>query len=88
MSADAEHVVGRHWVFGIGTDVVSRWYVDQTNAASVSGYALLHARAGYRWEGDAYRPEILAHGRNILGTKYITFAEPDPDGNSYRPIIV
>jgi hypothetical protein len=23
--------------------------------------------------------------RNLLGTEYIAFTEPDPDGNSYQP---
>ena len=84
-SADAEYVLAKHWVFGIGSDAVSRWYVDQTNNAWAVGYVLLHARIGFRWRGEGYRAEILGSGRNILGTEYIAFTEPDPDGNSYQP---
>lgn len=78
-------MLARHWVFGLGVDAVSRWYVDQANALSSSGYALLHGRAAYRWSRQGYRAEVGAWGRNITGAKYIAFTEPDPDGNSFQP---
>ena len=29
--------------------------------------------------------EISFQGRNLTGTEYVAFSEPDPDGNSYQP---
>jgi iron complex outermembrane recepter protein len=85
LSADAEYVLAHHWVLGLGTDGASRSYVDQTNTLTAPGYMLLHARAAYRWSVQDYRAELGVWGRNILGTRYIAFTEPDPDGNSFQP---
>jgi len=34
---------------------------------------------------DHRAADIPISGRNILGTLYYGFTEPDPDGNSYQP---
>ena len=84
-SAYAQYILAKHWVLGVGGDAVSSWYVDQSNTTKTDGYALLHLRLAFRWSTAAYRGEIFAYGRNVLGTKYIGFTEPDPDGNSFQP---
>jgi iron complex outermembrane receptor protein len=84
-SANAQYLLARHWVLGAGADLVSHWYVDQSNQTTADGYALLHVRAAYRWQVPGYAGEIFAVGRNILGKQYVAFTEPDPDGNSYQP---
>ena len=84
-SANAQYLLARHWVLGAGGDVVSQWYVDQSNQAATSGYVLVHVRAAYRWQVASYAGELFAVGRNILGKQYVAFTEPDPDGNSYQP---
>ena len=82
---DAEYRVGRHWVAGLGLDTVSGWYIDPSNEASTDAYALVNPRVAYRWSAGSYAAEITAAARNLFGTQYIAFTEPDPDGNSYQP---
>jgi iron complex outermembrane receptor protein len=85
VAANLQYVLGGHWVFGVGLDGVSSWYVDQANNLSANGYALVHLRLAYRWVGKGYRGELFAYARNLFGEKYIAFTEPDPDGNSFQP---
>ncbi|HXY42264.1 MAG TPA: hypothetical protein VEQ10_21490, partial [Vicinamibacteria bacterium] len=73
------------WVFGLNDLTLSRAYVDATNTAWGDGYSLLGARAARRWKLGKGEAELYAVGRNVTGTKYIAFTEPDPDGNSYHP---
>lgn len=82
---DAEYRVGSHWLAGVGLDASSGWYIDQTNLVSTDAYSLLNPRIAYRWTAGHYTAEILATARNLLGSEYIAFTEPDPDGNSYQP---
>ncbi len=70
---------------GAGTDTYSNWYVDASNATSVSGYTLLNARIAWRVRLAGTTSELTLQGRNLTSTKYIAFTEPDPDGNSYQP---
>jgi iron complex outermembrane recepter protein len=85
VNADAQYVLAQHWVFGLGADAISSWYVDQTNTTSAHGYVLLNLRLAYRWHTTDYRAELFAYGRNLLALRYIAFTEPDPDGNSFQP---
>jgi hypothetical protein len=52
---------------------------------SADGFALCNPRVGYRWKWGHYSAEVSLQGRNVFGTEYIAFTEPDPDGNSYQP---
>ncbi len=70
---------------GLSGEVSSPWYVDPSNAASVPGYTLLHARLAWRIRPGGLDSEVTLSGRNLTGEKYIAFTEPDPDGNSYQP---
>jgi iron complex outermembrane recepter protein len=85
LALDAEYHVGGHWVAGLGLDVSSGWFIDQTNATSTDAYALVNPRVAYRWNSGAQTAEVFASARNLLGSEYIAFTEPDPDGNSYQP---
>lgn len=82
---DAEYTWDSHWVFGVGAEIQSGWFIDQSNVASVDGFTLLNPRFAYRWTGGSYRGEISLSARNVFGQQYIAFTEPDPDGNSYQP---
>ena len=82
---DVEYLARPGFFLGGSAEFQSRSSIDATNAAWVGGFALLHARLGFRFEALGARAELLLSGRNILGEKYIAFTEPDPDGNSYQP---
>jgi iron complex outermembrane receptor protein len=73
------------WVVGVSDLTLSKAYVDATNATWIDGYSLLGARAAHRFKLAKGEAELYAIGRNITGTRYIAFTEPDPDGNSYHP---
>jgi outer membrane receptor protein involved in Fe transport len=51
----------------------------------VDGYTLLSARAEWTFPVAGREWELSLQGRNLTGTKYVAFTEPDPDGNSYQP---
>jgi outer membrane receptor protein involved in Fe transport len=82
---DGQVRLARDLTIGATSETLSRWYVDPTNATSVDGYTLLHARLAYQVRVGGTRFEATASVRNILGKEYIAFSEPDPDGNSYQP---
>jgi iron complex outermembrane receptor protein len=81
---DGAYTVGPATV-GVTSETVGRWYVDPSNAASVDGYTLLHARLTWRLAVGGTRAAITAEVRNIFAVRYMGYTEPDPDGNSYQP---
>ena len=83
--ADGQVNLTRGLSVGVSGELLSRWYIDPTNATSVDGYVLMHARIAYRVPVRPTRLEITAAVRNAFDTEYIAFTEPDPDGNSYQP---
>jgi outer membrane receptor protein involved in Fe transport len=83
--ADVEYTASDHWTVGVAMDSQSRSYVDATNLVWIDGYALVHPRVSFKWKAGDTRVEVLAIVRNVFGTEYIAFTEPDPDGNSYQP---
>ena len=85
LAADAEYTFKQHWVVGANVFAESMWYVDQSNVPTSDGYWLLSPRLAYRWKGGNYRGEVMFTARNLTGTEYMAFTEPDPDGNSYQP---
>jgi iron complex outermembrane recepter protein len=82
---DIEYRYRNRLFAGFGADMTSRAYIDQTNVGYAWGYALFNPRVGYRWNSASLKGEITLSARNAFGKKYIAFAEPDPDGNSYQP---
>ncbi len=75
----------RGWVIGGGVFGQTMQYVDPGNTMTADGFALLTPRFGYRWTGNGYRGELMLQSRNVFGSQYMAFTEPDPDGNSYHP---
>jgi iron complex outermembrane receptor protein len=82
---DGEYAIDGHFSVGLNLFGQSASYVDQTNVASIDGFALVNPRVSYRFGRAPYRAELMLQVRNLLGTEYIAFTEPDPDGNSYQP---
>jgi iron complex outermembrane recepter protein len=82
---DIEYLVDRNWVLGLSAFGQSRQFVDHSNAMSADGFLLCNPRIGYRWKLGRYTAEVSLQGRNVFGTEYIAFTEPDPDGNSFQP---
>lgn len=72
---------------GLGTETVSRAYIDGANIESeaVAGYTLIGARVTYGWHIAGLRGEIRLQGRNLGDVRYVAFSEPDPGGNAYQP---
>ncbi len=70
---------------GASAQIMSRAYIDGSNAIWIDGYTLLNARLAYRVRIGGVNGELLLSGRNLASTDYIAFTEPDPDGNSYQP---
>jgi iron complex outermembrane receptor protein len=85
LAFDGAYLYDKRLEFGLSVFAQSGWFVDQTNAASVSGYTLVNPRVTYKLGKVPYRTELFLQVRNLLGTEYIAFTEPDPDGNSYQP---
>jgi len=81
---DFEYRPATNWFMGLSGEMQSRNYVDPTNIPLTGGYTLVHARAGYRWQGLKHRGEFTVALRNAFNKSYIAFTEPDPDGNSYQ----
>ena len=69
----------------VNTLVMSRAYIDPTNATYIDGYGLLNARLSKDWTFNKFQLGGFVAGRNLNNTQYIAFTEPDPDGNSYQP---
>jgi iron complex outermembrane recepter protein len=82
---DGEYLVKGRFAVGLNVFGQSMWYVDPSNAASVDGFVLVNPRVSYRFGGASYRGELIFTVKNLFGTEYIAFTEPDPDGNSYQP---
>ncbi len=82
---DAEYRITPTLMVGVGAQLWTRAYVDPSNVAWVGGYTLIDARVAWKTRIAGAETEILVSGRNLGGKKYIAFAEPDPDGNSYHP---
>ena len=82
---DGEYTWEKRLTVGLDIFGQSGWYVDQSNAASVDGFVLVNPRVTYKLGKAPYRTELFLQVRNLFGTEYIAFTEPDPDGNSYQP---
>ncbi len=81
---DVRYAITPSWYVGASTEVQSRNEVDPTNVPYTAGYALYHARAGWRWHTKSLHGEVELAVRNAFDKVYVAFTEPDPDGNSYQ----
>jgi len=95
--AEAVYSVTPHLVVSLGTELQSKWAI-YTDARAYNGdldpaiyqnwqdgFNLYHARVAYDWNLWKLNGELSLAVRNISGTDYMAFTEPDPDGNSYQP---
>jgi iron complex outermembrane recepter protein len=83
--------------FTISTEFQSRWAIYTDPAAyngdldpSIyqnwqDGFNLFHASVSYLLKIKKTQGEFTLFVRNIGGTAYMAFTEPDPDGNAYHP---
>lgn len=85
LAFDGEYRFAHKVSAGLGVFAQSGAFVDQTNNTSVDGYVLVNPRMSYRLASGPYQADLVLQVRNLLGTEYIAFTEPDPDGNSYQP---
>jgi iron complex outermembrane recepter protein len=85
LAFDGEYTIAGRLALGLGIFAQTGSFVDQTNIPTVDGYTLVNPRVTYRLGKAPYRTELVFEARNLLGTEYIAFTEPDPDGNSYQP---
>ncbi len=82
---DLQYDFARNWAVGLTTGTESKAWVDATNVPFIDGYTLVGLRLSRFFQAGGMMMELSAQARNLLGTKYIAFTEPDPDGNSYQP---
>jgi outer membrane receptor protein involved in Fe transport len=95
--AELVYAVNKDFKISIGSEYQSKWaiYTDQkayNNELNPSiyrnwqdGFNLFNARVSYRLNILDSDCELSLAGRNLGGTEYMAFTEPDPDGNSYQP---
>jgi iron complex outermembrane receptor protein len=83
--ADGQVTIMPNLMVGVSGEILSKWYIDPSNATSQDGYVLMHARVAYRFNVGGSGLEATFAVRNIFDREYIAFTEPDPDGNSYQP---
>jgi iron complex outermembrane recepter protein len=84
-AVDVQYTVDRNWTFGLNVFGQSFQYVEHSNTMKADGFALVSPRIGYRWAGKGYTADVTLQARNVFGSEYIAFTEPDPDGNSFQP---
>lgn len=95
--AEVVYNINKNFRLSVGTEYQSKWaiYTD-ANAYNgeldpsiyqnwQDGFNLYHARFAYMWKLWGLNGECSVYARNIGGSKYMAFTEPDPDGNSYQP---
>lgn len=75
----------RNLFASISVQALSRAFIDPTNVTYIDGYGLLGAKLNKEWRREKASLKLFVAGRNLTGTEYIAFTEPDPDGNSYQP---
>ncbi len=82
---DGSYEFLRGWAVDANVMAYSQAFIDPTNATWIDGYGLLSARLSKRWQRRGMFATFYVVCRNLTGTHYIAFTEPDPDGNSYQP---
>jgi len=85
LSGQLSYAIGGKLTVGVGCDYQNRWYIDQQNSITVSGFTLVNASLMCPFEVSGMHCDVSVSGRNLFIRNYIAFTEPDPDGNSYQP---
>lgn len=95
--AEVVYKISKKLTLSMGTEYQSKWaiYTDAKAYAGKmdpaiyqnwqDGFNMYHARISYQWTLWKLNGEFSLFARNIAGSKYMAFTEPDPDGNSYQP---
>jgi iron complex outermembrane receptor protein len=89
--------INKNLKISLATEYQSKWAI-YTDAKAYSGeldpaifqnwqngFNLYHVRLEYNWHILQFDGQLSFFVRNMTGTTYMAFTEPDPDGNSYQP---
>jgi iron complex outermembrane recepter protein len=95
--AEANYAINKNFRVTLSTEYQSEWAI-YTDAKAYNGeldpaiyqnwqdgFNLWHLRAAYLFKLWKINGELSFYVRNIFGTEYMAFTEPDPDGNAYQP---
>ena len=95
--AEIVYSINKNFKISFSTEYQSKWAI-YTDAKAYNGeldptiyqnwqdgFNLYHARISYQWKYKGLQGECSIFTRNIFGSEYMAFTEPDPDGNSYQP---
>jgi iron complex outermembrane receptor protein len=89
--------ITKNLIVSVGTEYQSRWAIYTDSKAYngeldpaiyqnwQEGFNLFNARIAYSWQIWGLKGELSLFARNLTGSDYMAFTEPDPDGNSYHP---
>ena len=95
--AEADYDINKNFRITLSTEYQSKWAI-YTDAKAYKneldptiyqnwqdGFNLWHFRAAYMFKLWKLNGELSFYVKNIFGTNYMAFTEPDPDGNAYQP---
>lgn len=95
--AEADYAINKNFRVSLSTEYQSKWAI-YTDAKAYNneldptiyqnwqdGFNLWHFQAAYIWKLWKLNGELSFYVKNIFGTDYMAFTEPDPDGNAYQP---
>jgi iron complex outermembrane recepter protein len=95
--AEADYDINKNFRITLSTEYQSKWAI-YTDAKAYNneldptiyqnwqdGFNLWHFRAAYMFKLWKLNGELSFYVKNIFGTNYMAFTEPDPDGNAYQP---
>jgi outer membrane receptor protein involved in Fe transport len=89
--------LNKRFIFSLATEYQSKWAVYTDPKAYYGkmdpsvfqnwqeGFNLFHARISYSLNLGKVKGECSLFVRNLTSAKYMSFTEPDPDGNAYHP---
>jgi iron complex outermembrane receptor protein len=95
--SEVVYSINNRFKFSLATEYQSKWaiytdpkaYYGELDPAVFQnwqeGFNLFHARISYNLNIGKVNGECSIFVRNIGGSNYMAFTEPDPDGNAYHP---
>ena len=97
LNTELEYTFTKNLRVNVGTEWQSKWAI-YTDAKAYNneldptiyqnwqdGFNLYNAGISYLWNLGGLSGECNLSARNLGGTTYMAFTEPDPDGNAYQP---
>jgi len=94
---EISYTISKNLKVSVGTEYQSKWAIYTDSKAYngeldptiyqnwQKGFNLYNARITYMWHIRGMTGECNLSARNLTGSEYMAFTEPDPDGNSYHP---